>query len=66
MLAILNNCLAIFASNHKVGFVFCNDAQHHENKGAQKIAEHRLCKHIESMISLNSMSAMLPIKCGTQ
>ena len=41
MLATLNNCLAIFASNHEDA-LFDNDTQRHANKGAQQIAVRRL------------------------
>ena len=40
MLVTLNNCHAIFASNHKV-VLPGNGAQRHTNKGAQQIAERR-------------------------
>ena len=42
MLATLNNCLAIFASNRASCFMCDNDTQRHANKGAQQIAVHRL------------------------
>ena len=55
MLAKLNNCHAIFASNHKA-VLYLAMTQRHANKGSQQMVEHRLVLSRAHVCSLEQRS----------